>query len=646
LRLARTTTGTRTRDEEDEETMMELALIPQPKSVRQNQGTCELPWRGTIGIGDQSLFPVADAARCLFRSAAIHVAVPKVQDDLTITLGEEPEPHGYHLRIRAAGIELVARDVTAAFHGLQTLRQIADQAPGRAFPRLTIKDWPDVPERGVYYDVCRGRVPELEQLMTLADELAHYKINHLELYVEHTFAFRQHPKIGKRASPLTAEDILQLDAYCRERHVELVPSLASFGHMAKILSLPEYRHLAEDKGKGEYAVPREEIHGNPPQAWTLSPAVPAIYEFLDELYSEFLPLFSSARFNVCCDETWDLGLGQSKQLCEKKGKGRVYLDHILKLRELAGRYGKKLMFWGDIIRDYPELIEEIPEDVTVLDWAYRHKLDFDRLEDFREVGVPFFACPGTNSWNSLFPRLGVARANISGWSTAADKYGAQGLLNTDWGDGGHYNFMEYSWPGYLFGAEQGWNRGAKQKDFLGRFAKLFLGSDAEQLPEALERFGDISSLMVNCGNSSTWMHIFWALPDAPVFGWEEPMPGAWSEGLDMKEGDLRLDAALARRVLQDLDWIREVFQRESTRRGVDPEGVLPYWVFAVDTTIHAARKLEAFGPGGEDTPERRRALKRELKSLRRRFEKLWEARNRRSEIRVTLKRYDRVLKAL
>ena len=34
-----------------------------------------------------------------------------------------------------------------------------------------------------------------------------------------------------------------------------------------------------------------------------------------ELYEEFVPLFEAADFNVCGDETWDLGKGRSKDAC-------------------------------------------------------------------------------------------------------------------------------------------------------------------------------------------------------------------------------------------------------------------------------------------------------------------------------------------
>jgi N-acetyl-beta-hexosaminidase len=332
---------------------LSLALLPQPQSLKPSKGCYRIPSAGTIGITDGTLFSVADQAKSLFTHHSINIMSPGLPDSLSIRLGTRLKPGGYSLSITPTGVSLAADSVSASFHALQTLNQIARQSRPGTLPCLQIDDWPDFADRGVYYDVCRGRVPKLDQLLQMVDQLAHYKINHFQLYIEHTFLFRGHPDIGKEASPLTAEDILTLDRHCRERHIELVPSLASFGHLATVLKHPQYHALAETAAHH-----------------SLSPANPQTYTFLDSLFSEFLPLFSSKRFNVCCDEVMDLGNGQSSALCKKKGKGEVYLSHIVKLSHLARQYGKQIMFWGDIIRHYPDLIKKIPQDVTVLDWGY------------------------------------------------------------------------------------------------------------------------------------------------------------------------------------------------------------------------------------------------------------------------------------
>lgn len=628
--------------------MTTLDFIPQPKQIHFGQGHYVPPSTGKIGVAGGFLRPAALRVKQLLGLAAITVALPDVKDAVVFRISSSLKPGGYRLTIAKRGVVIEAADLPASGSAVATLEQVVRQTGPKRLPCLEIEDWPDFAERGLYYDVCRGRVPKLERLLELADQLAGYKINQLQLYIEHTFKFRRHPDIGQGADPLTANDIMTLDAFCRERGIELVPSLASFGHMMNVLTIPRYRHLAEDLGIGKFQDPDAFAkHGGLQslKGWTLSPVVPEVYVFLDELFAEFLPCFSSPRFNVCCDETWDLGLGQSYATVKKIGKGRVYLDHLVKLNELAGKYGKKIQFWGDIIHHHPELIPEIPKDVTVLEWGYNAKMDFDRVQEFTRTGLASYVCPSVSGHGTWFPRQPESRANIIGQARAGLKHGARGLLNTDWGDGGHQNFMEVSWPGYLFGAEQAWNTQADPASFSRRFCKLFLGIADRQLAAALDHLGDISQLEPRGFYQSVFVPIFFAKPgDKPLQLAATEASTSANNAITIKT--VSLDAALGRTLLDELAALRKALTRWNGKAGVDPLRVLPYWIFAADAMAHAARKLTVLGPGGTDTPAGRKTLKREMQALRGRFEKLWLARNRRSEIRITLNKFDAALKAL
>ena len=610
-----------------------LEFIPQPKSVKEGSGYFQVPAKGSIGISGVELDPLAEEIWMLLGDYSVAVALKRVPDTVRLVLKEGLKPGGYTLTINAKGIAIEADSVDAAWCAVQTLGQIVQQCPKGKLREVTIRDWPDFADRGVYYDVCRGRVPTLESLMKQADLLAHYKINQLQYYVKHTFTFRGHPDIGKNCGPLTPDEILELDAYCREIHVELVPSIASFGHMDRILEHPQYHHLAEDWGAGKYI--EKDIKPWVKGPWSVSPANPDIYPFIDSLWSEFLPLFSSRRFNMCCDETYDLGWGQSYELCKKKGKGKVYLDHILKLRKLAARHGKKVMFWGDIIHHHPELIPQIPKDVTVLDWGYWYGHNCEQIAAFKQAGCAFMACPGVGSWGRLFPQLTEATQNIANYAKAGLKHGATGLLNTDWGDNGHFNLMEFSWHGYLFGAEQSWNAKADKSTFTRRFCRLFLNIPSAEMARAVDEIGEIST--------GWWQMAFFAKPGDKVYERDDKVGFLTPEG---KLYQHEWNAALGRRTLARLVKVRKVLAQYAKGRAVDPQGVLPYWIFAADTLIHAARKQAAFGRGGKATAALRRSLKRELTELMERFRALWMASNKKSEIEQTLKRYRRAIKGL
>lgn len=625
-------------------------MIPQPRRCTMLDGAVNIPNRPAIGIPAHDWLAAAQALQNALPHATIHAAARKVGYDIRFVNDTRQPAEGYRLIIAAGGITLAAATARGAFWGAQTLRQIIAQAKDGRLPCLEIVDVPDFPDRAYYYDIARGRVPHHERLVELIDLLAAHKINQLQLYIEHTFAFRGHPKIGQGANPLTAEDILALDAHAGAQFVELVPSLATFGHLSPVLTHPEYHHLAEDNGTGDYRNTDEMpafARNFKLKGWSLAPANPECYQFLDSLFAEFLPLFHSPRFNVCCDETWDLGCGQSYDLVKKIGHGELYLRHLLKLYELCGKYNKQMMCWGDILRKYPALLKRLPGDVVLLDWGYSYNHNLASIQDFKKAGFSFMACPSTSSYVSFFPRIPQSRANVSGFAAAAKKAGAQGILNTEWGDGGHYNFLECSWPEILFGAEQSWNTAAQDKDYSPRFMRLFLNMPEDKCAAAArvcDRLGEISFLAADGYYQSVLRHVFFAPPTDKLFsGSELKITEVINGKISVHPGTL--DAARGKALVKELDGIVKSIAGWRKISGADPHQTLAYWEFAAECLRFAARKLSVL-TGRADTPAARRQLVREQKSLLVKFQRLWLARNHKSEIMITVKNYRRAIRAL
>jgi hypothetical protein len=424
---------------------MAMNLLPAPRSLKLLRGTFTLPKQK----------PLAAIKVVRTNSAPNH-------------------PEGYALTISKNGIEISFRKTGGLRAAAATLRQLLRQYGGR-LPCLRIRDWPDFPRRGVMLDISRGRVPKLETLLGLAGHLADFKINELQLYTEHTFAYRKFKSVWQSWGALTGAEIRKLDARCRELGIDLVPNQNSFGHLRHLLKHPSLKKLAE------VSRPYEDVSGGfVRRPSTLAPNHPGTLPFLRKLYDELLPNFSSGFFNVGCDETWDLGRGKSKTLCETKGKGRVYLDFLKQIhREVSGR-GKRMMFWGDIILKYPKLIRELasfgvppsggarskstgpPEGGTpsliALNWGYEANHPFEKeAAQFAKAKIPFYICPGTSTWQTLIGRHDNALANLRAAAKAGKKFGAIGYLITDWGDGGHPQPLAVCWPMFLAGASLAWN---------------------------------------------------------------------------------------------------------------------------------------------------------------------------------------------
>ena len=151
----------------------------------------------------------------------------------------------YTLDLTREGIVITADSTVGAFYAVQTLRQILQNETVYA---CHIEDAPDFSFRGFYHDVTRGRIPTMETLKKLVDYMASMKLNSLQLYVEHSFAFREFADSIEETGCITPEEIRELDDYCYENFIELIPSMSCFGHLYVLLEKPQYKHLQVAKG--------------------------------------------------------------------------------------------------------------------------------------------------------------------------------------------------------------------------------------------------------------------------------------------------------------------------------------------------------------------------------------------------------------
>jgi hexosaminidase len=507
---------------------------------------------------------------------------------------------GYAIAIGADGaVEVRAGGAAGSFYAGRTLDQLARTHGGR-LPVGTVEDWPDLGVRAVMLDISRDKVPTMATLEALIDRLAGWKINQVQLYMEHTFAYPGHEEVWREAGALTAEDVEALDAFCRERHVELVPNQNCLGHWERWLRHERYRPLA--------IAPEGTMHGSrrrPPT--TLDPAKPGALAIVRELLGELLPHFGSPRAHVGLDEPWELPAERFDD----------YLEWTGTLRRLPELDGREMLVWGDIVAGHPERAGDIPAGVTVCEWGYEDWHPFDaRAEVLSGAGRPFWLCPGTSSWLSILGRWSNMIGNIAGAAAAAGRHGASGLLNTDWGDRGHLQYLPVSEPGLAYGAAVSWcletNRDLDLPAALSRHA---FDDPTGELGLALRELGDAHrALTPQFFNISTLtMHLYF--PQVQI-------GRSFTEGLqaaEVDEAERRIDAAV---------------DRLHRARPSRPDGGLI--VEELETSAALVRvlchdlkaRLEADG-WLASVPERaRRRLASELEPVVARHRDLWLARNR------------------
>jgi N-acetyl-beta-hexosaminidase len=308
-------------------------------------------------------------------------------------IGEEQ----YQVSITLRRIVLKGNVTGGLFLAVQTLSQII-KLSGLNLPCLEITDYPEMKHRGFYHDVTRGKVPKLVTLKLLVEKLAYYKLNELQLYVEHSFAFKSFPELWCGKDPLTAEEIIDLDNYCKKFHIDLIPSLATFGHLYELLRLKRFEHLNEldiQASQQSHNLWDRMAH------YTIDPLNDESFGVIKLMIGEYLPLFSSRYFNICCDETFDLGKGKNEKSAKEKGVGRLYVDFVKKIAGFVLEQGKIPMMWGDIVLHHPELIGELPVETVFLNWGYTADVSEENTKSFFQNGVTQYVCPGIQGWSRV-----------------------------------------------------------------------------------------------------------------------------------------------------------------------------------------------------------------------------------------------------
>lgn len=364
--------------------------------------------------------------------------------DLSLKKSEE-----HIIRISENKTKIFYATEEAAFRAVSSLKQIFSQAKDGFVNQCEIYDFADIPVRGIMLDVSRGKLPKMSSIYEIVDLMANLKYNHLELYFDtFVFEYSKFPEYCKDTMAITASEIKELEKYCKERFIELVPNQNGFGHMKSWIDKEELHHLGIVLEDGSTLN-------------TLNPFKEESLELVDKIYSCLLPYFESEYVNVGLDEPFELGKGDTKEACEKAGGiGKVYVDYVKKINDIVNKnYNKKIMFWADIVFKHPEYIKELPKNVTFLEWGYETEHKFERhCKRLSELGFDFYVCPGTSSWGSVTGRTDNMIFNIQNAAQAGKKHGAKGFLLTDWQQNDGQSYI-ISYIPFVYGASYAWNGG-------------------------------------------------------------------------------------------------------------------------------------------------------------------------------------------
>ncbi|MBQ7118808.1 MAG: family 20 glycosylhydrolase [Oscillospiraceae bacterium] len=412
-----------------------------------------------------------------------------------VSLKENPclKKEEYILDIKSDGITLTYSCDEGLFRGVTSLWQIIKQN-GCSLPCLHIEDEPQLSRRGYMYDIARSRMPKVETFKKIIDVLCMFKYNEFQIYMEgDCFKYSGFPEYTKSFDCLAPEDIKELEDYCSERFIDLVPNQNSFGHLAPWLKYDELKYLGLGDGTNDLN--------------TLNPLLPESFEFIKKLFDSVLPHFKSDYVNIGLDEAYGLGLYQTEEYCKKHGKEKAWLTWMEKINSyVKEKYGKTVMYWADMIVKNRDIYKSLPKDAVALEWGYENQ-DMGAMGEhcalFRDIGCEFYVCPSCNTHMSLTGRSDVMLSHIRTSAQIGVRNGAKGLLLTEWGTGqgetGHPHFPVWELIPIALAGMYAWNIVDGECEGIG-FGVDYVTAAGEILDKAVFKCEGLSKLLFRMGN--------------------------------------------------------------------------------------------------------------------------------------------------
>jgi len=468
-------------------------IIPKPHKITLNDSKLKLSSRIVMDLS--CVTADLDSARLLKkeiesaygRCMGITRAKKACRGDIILkNLGGDGE--GYTINTDGKNVYICGSSSQGLFFGVQTMRQIIRQYK-LDIPGFVIEDSPSVSMRGLYFDITRGRIPTKEHMFEIIDRLSFYKMNTMFFYIEHCFPFEGFSEVWTGKGTITPEEILEIDEYAAKHHIELIPSIATFGHLYEVLQTKSFNKYCEL----ENYVPEKHRWVERQRHHMIDVSNREAHEFIKNLIDQYYPLFRSKKFHVCMDENFDLGKGRSQKVVEERGKAELCLEYLVELRTFLKERGLQTIFWydatSDLLREKSNLnnTEFVEEGMMVGIGDYDDKPNEKLLSDALNTGFKAFLMSGTQSWSQILNAYDVAYKNVTGMAKLVKEHNTYGFVNSVWGDEGHSNHFENSFPLVVRCLDLGWNidRETERDEYFSNLSILEYGDQSGELVKTL-----------------------------------------------------------------------------------------------------------------------------------------------------------------
>jgi len=421
----------------------------------------------------------------------------ETKNELKFLKKETLSKEGYIIKVMTKSIECYYSTDLGKHNAILTLRQLLMNK--KELTTCYIFDEPIFELRSIMIDISRNKVPKISTLKKIVDELALVKINDLQLYVEgRSFYFESFDEYYENKNDfLTGEDVKELSKYAFERGIVLTPNLNCFGHMAFWLNQKELNKYALKPEGFSWSGSNSKNY-----AQTIDPYNPQAQKMVLTMFDDMLKYYPEVdRCTIGGDEPFEL-MAPSRHPQAKE----MYVHQLKTVIEHVHKLGKTPYMWADFAREYPEMMSELGE-VVLLDWCYEEKwVDENRMKIFKDHKYPFVVCPGIGGWSSFAGKMRNMFGNIKKYAELGRKYGAKGMILTDWNDGGSLTQVVTQIACYIYGACYEWNDMNINNQNINDYLNKYIYHN--DLAEAVITLGDYYTTQDNYSHPYSYSKLF------------------------------------------------------------------------------------------------------------------------------------------
>ena len=279
---------------------------------------------------------------------------------------------------------------------------------------------------GVMLDMSRDGVMTVEALKEYITVISKMGFDTVYLYMEDIYELKDYPMFGYMRGRYTHEELKEIDSFCVENNMHMIPCIQTLGHMAQYLRYPHAQAVRDTAN--EMLCGAEET-----------------YELIEAMVKTMRECISGDKLHVGMDEALELGTGQYYLLHGYEDKAEIFLKHLKRVCEICEKYKFKPMIWDDVAatlikqNDGEDLSNALPQNVELVPWSYgscRTQNIVNKIEKLKPFNRPITFAATTWTYGTALPRYKICKATNVVSAMGAAEAGAENYMTTVWGDGG------------------------------------------------------------------------------------------------------------------------------------------------------------------------------------------------------------------